>query len=288
MSSSEGTSVTEGKATIYFPSEKGVFYNPPQIPNRDLSVLALRQFAQDWQREAAEKIAKQRERAAARAAKAAEAAEATSEGAGSGDGVPAASGNSASADTATAGAEGGGPSDAQPSASDKIRVLDVMTASGLRALRYTLEVAEVGGVVANDLDPQAVAALRENMRRNGLDEDRIQPSTGDGVAVMQRSKPPEGTRFEAVELDPYGSAAPFLDAAMQSVAEGGLLMVTCTDLAVLCATYPEACHAKCASAARAALRHLRALRRLRAPRPTSKPPLWLWYRHHVSGMAPIL
>ena len=35
-----GAEVTEGKATIYFPSEKGVFYNPPQIPNRDLSVLA--------------------------------------------------------------------------------------------------------------------------------------------------------------------------------------------------------------------------------------------------------
>ena len=46
-----GASVTEGLATVYFPSEKGVFYNPPQIPNRDLSVLVLRHFAQTWQRE---------------------------------------------------------------------------------------------------------------------------------------------------------------------------------------------------------------------------------------------
>ena len=38
---SAGASVTEGRATVYFPSEKGVFYNPPQIPNRDLSVLVL-------------------------------------------------------------------------------------------------------------------------------------------------------------------------------------------------------------------------------------------------------
>ena len=50
--SGDGQSVTEGKATVYFPSEKGVFYNPPQIPNRDLSVLALRHFARQWQREA--------------------------------------------------------------------------------------------------------------------------------------------------------------------------------------------------------------------------------------------
>ena len=33
---------------------------------------------------------------------------------------------------------------------------------------------------------------------------------------------------------PYGTAAPFLDAAVQSIADGGLLAVTCTDLAVLC------------------------------------------------------
>ena len=30
------TSITEGKATIYFASQKGVFYNPPQIPNLSL------------------------------------------------------------------------------------------------------------------------------------------------------------------------------------------------------------------------------------------------------------
>ena len=69
-----GASVTEGLATVYFPSEKGVFYNPPQIPNRDLSVLALRHFAQQWQREVADKNAKAAERQAAKLAKQAAAA----------------------------------------------------------------------------------------------------------------------------------------------------------------------------------------------------------------------
>ena len=104
----------------------------------------------------------------------------------------------------------------------RIRVLDALTASGLRALRYVKEIDEVSSVVANDLEPQAVAALRENVRRNGISEDVIVPSTGDAVDVMHRSKPPDGQRFEAVELDPYGTAAPFLDGAMQCVAEGDL------------------------------------------------------------------
>ena len=52
--SDDGVSVTEGKATIYFPTQKGVFYNPPQVPNRDLSVLALQQFSEEYAAERAD------------------------------------------------------------------------------------------------------------------------------------------------------------------------------------------------------------------------------------------
>ena len=230
-----GASVTEGKATIYFPSEKGVFYNPPQIPNRDLSVLALRHFARQWQREAADKAAQQEAKSAARAAAAAAKSAAAA--------PAAAAPESASEPAASAEPAAPAPASDAPFVPPRLRVLDAMTASGLRALRYTLEVPEVASVVANDVDATALAALRENVRRNGLSEDVVLPSEGDAVAVMASSKPPAGQRFEAVELDPYGTAAPFLDGAVQCVAEGGLLMVTCTDLAVLCATYPEKCHA---------------------------------------------
>jgi tRNA (guanine26-N2/guanine27-N2)-dimethyltransferase len=50
--------------------------------------------------------------------------------------------------------------------------------------------------------------------------------------------------FDVVDLDPYGSPNTLLDAAVQSVAEGGLLMVTATDMAVLCGNTAEACFAK--------------------------------------------
>ena len=60
-------------------------------------------------------------------------------------------------------------------------------------------------------------------------------------------------RVEVVDLDPYGTAAPFIDGAIQSISDGGasfstsrlgltlgLLCVTCTDTAVLAgAQYPE-------------------------------------------------
>ena len=38
----------------------------------------------------------------------------------------------------------------------------------------------------------------------------------------------------SLTADPYGSAAPFLDGAIQALTNGGLLCVTYTDMAVLC------------------------------------------------------
>ena len=32
----------------------------------------------------------------------------------------------------------------------------------------------------------------------------------------------EATRFDCIDLDPYGSAVPFLDAAIGAVADGGM------------------------------------------------------------------
>ena len=51
---------------------------------------------------------------------------------------------------------------------------------------------------------------------------------------------PETLRVDCVDLDPYGTAAPFIDAAVQCVSDGGLLCVTCTDMTVLATNnYPE-------------------------------------------------
>lgn len=57
----------------------------------------------------------------------------------------------------------------------------------------------------------------------------------------------KGHHMNVIDLDPYGSAAPFIDSAVQTISNGGLLCITCTDMAVLCASYPETCYAKYSS-----------------------------------------
>jgi tRNA (guanine26-N2/guanine27-N2)-dimethyltransferase len=51
-------------------------------------------------------------------------------------------------------------------------------------------------------------------------------------------------RFTAIDIDPYGCPNRFLDAALQSVEDGGLLLITATDMAVLAGNTPEACIVK--------------------------------------------
>ncbi|CAH8850012.1 unnamed protein product [Trichobilharzia szidati] len=45
-------------------------------------------------------------------------------------------------------------------------------------------------------------------------------------------------RFNVVDIDPFGTASPFLDSAVQCLHNGGLLCVTSTDMAVLCGSTP--------------------------------------------------
>lgn len=51
-------------------------------------------------------------------------------------------------------------------------------------------------------------------------------------------------RFDVIDLDPYGCPSIFLDSAVQAVKDGGLLLVTATDMAILCGNHSETCYTK--------------------------------------------
>ena len=118
-------------------------------------------------------------------------------------------------------------------------ILDALSATGLRALRYAKEIPFVTSITANDLSDQATASISLNIRYNEL-EDRITAIKSDARAHMyslasqQPPQQPSGHfgRYDVIDLDPYGTAAPFFDAAVQAVNDGGLLCVTCTDSSV--------------------------------------------------------
>ncbi|KAF9870346.1 N2, N2-dimethylguanosine tRNA methyltransferase [Colletotrichum karsti] len=260
--------VKEGKATILVPVEAAgkegkqqVFYNPIQQFNRDLSVLAIRAYGEEViQRKATHPASKRKEKKRRRPA-GDESGERPAKVQVTEDGKPA---ESTTGEAQTAGAEDKTTSDANAKTEEaktsttnegnggeeksnpakpppKFTILDALSASGLRALRYSHELPFVTSVTANDLTKSAVESIKLNAKHNGL-EDKIVANHDDAIAHMYRriaddlskrdrfGNPSKENKYDVIDLDPYGTAAPFIDAAVQAVRDdGGLLCVTCTD-----------------------------------------------------------
>jgi len=202
--------VTEGKATILFPKDH-VFYNPVQQFNRDLSVAVIRAWSEAPQTKTQLRQAAYQERLRSQKTPNGEEATKTSEREHSTEGTR------------------------------KITVLEALSASGLRAIRYALEIPNARTVYANDMSPSAIDAINRNIAHNHLTPEKVQVTCSDANALMYSR---QTKRVDVVDLDPYGTAAPFIDAAIQALASDGLLCVTCTDMSVLAGpAYPEKCFA---------------------------------------------
>jgi len=108
---------------------------------------------------------------------------------------------------------------------------EMTAATGVRGLRLLNETGAFGSFVLSESNPEAFRVLSENARR--LPGARA--FEGDA-----RTPPPE-TPFDYVDLDPYGSPAPFARTALGSVRTGGVVAVTATDMMVLAGAQPVAC-----------------------------------------------
>ncbi|XP_060658052.1 tRNA (guanine(26)-N(2))-dimethyltransferase [Drosophila nasuta] len=211
--------ITERNANII--SGGNVFYNPVQEFNRDLSIAVLNVHFQRLAKERAEKLLKQQQRSKLKQQENGEQLTPTPTEA-----------TSPANNNYVAGTK----------YDDGMRILEALAATGLRSIRYAQEIAGVRQIIANDLSRQAVESINTNVRHNGV-EHLIETSHADAMTLMYTSTAPE-KRFDAVDLDPYGCPNRFLDGAMQCIADGGLLLVTATDMAVLAGNAPEACYVK--------------------------------------------
>ncbi|KAJ3475654.1 hypothetical protein NLG97_g9385 [Lecanicillium saksenae] len=240
------TTVTEGLATILVPQgakvgeDRGevqqVFYNPIQQYNRDLSVLAIKAYGE----EALEK------RKTRKQTKDAKHGKKRKRGDENGTAVEAAEKTEQLEQPAPQ--PGSEPAQEDQSAANPtkpaFKMLDALSASGLRALRYARELPFVTSITANDLSASAAKSIKQNVKHNNV-EDIVSVTNGDALAVMYRTIADslangesnkswkKSSKFDVIDLDPYGTAAPFFDAAVQAVRDdGGLLCITCTDSAV--------------------------------------------------------
>ncbi|KRX01914.1 hypothetical protein PPERSA_05753 [Pseudocohnilembus persalinus] len=128
-----------------------------------------------------------------------------------------------------------------------VTILDALSASGLRTIRFLKELKDVKKVYANDLSEASHKLMMDNFKLNELDLNKIQMTNKDANELMYMLKfqpQKEGDREEVIDvidLDPYGSSVPFLDAAIQCAKTDSLLCITCTDSKVLCGPDQQKC-----------------------------------------------
>jgi tRNA (guanine26-N2/guanine27-N2)-dimethyltransferase len=125
---------------------------------------------------------------------------------------------------------------ASDSSSKKMKFLDGLAGTGIRGLRLAKEL-EVSGdfsVTLNDGNRDAMDLINTNIKLNKL-EDRAS-AVNDNLNTLLTS-----SKFQFIDIDPFGSAVSFFDNAVRGVRSGGLLAVTSTDTAPLCGTYPRTC-----------------------------------------------
>ena len=121
----------------------------------------------------------------------------------------------------------------------EISVCEPLTGCGIRGIRFAVEVEGVRKVFVNDINPEAAKLAQFNVERNKLASSVLVANEDANLFVSRYAAPRK--RFDYIDIDPFGSPVPYLDAALRALRNSGLLALTATDMAPLCGVHPNAC-----------------------------------------------
>jgi len=118
---------------------------------------------------------------------------------------------------------------------------DILAGTGVRSLRLTAELPKgtLRHLVVNDANPLFPTQFGNALKQNKLPTTGIDIHNQDANLLLEQS---EG--FDYIDIDPFGSPNPFIDAATRHLARDGILALTATDTAALAGTSPAACRRK--------------------------------------------
>ena len=108
--------------------------------------------------------------------------------------------------------------------------LDGMAASGIRGIRLALECNY--NVEFCDTSKLAVEAIKDNLKLNNLKSEVFHDDLQNLVKERQ---------YDWIDVDPFGTPAPYLESIIENVNDGGILGIAATDTAVLCGAKPSIC-----------------------------------------------
>ncbi len=112
-------------------------------------------------------------------------------------------------------------------------VLDATAATGIRAIRYAKE-SGIKKPTILEINDIAYKAMKPNLALNKVKADAKNMSVQEFASTTDQ-------RFDFIDLDPFGGITPYIFDLMKITNDGARLMVTATDVAVLCGADSKAC-----------------------------------------------
>ena len=122
-----------------------------------------------------------------------------------------------------------------------MHIADPLAATGVRSVRFLKELSKnkIKKIYTNDYNTDAIKLIKQNLKLNNIkhkNNKKIEIKNEDANLFLLNS-----TGFDYIDIDPFGTPNPFLDAACKRLARKGVLAVTATDTSALCGTFPKAC-----------------------------------------------
>jgi len=122
----------------------------------------------------------------------------------------------------------------------KLKIADPLAASGIRSIRILKELpaSAISKIYINDVSPRAVINIKKNLKQNKISR-KVKVTRQDAnIFLLQNA------HFDYIDIDPFGTPVPFMDAAVKSISKNGILAITATDTAALAGTAVAACKRK--------------------------------------------
>ncbi|MEM2121221.1 MAG: hypothetical protein QXU20_01000 [Candidatus Woesearchaeota archaeon] len=120
----------------------------------------------------------------------------------------------------------------------ELNVLELMAASGIRALRFALQ-TRIKSLEVNDISKECYETIIKNFEMNSIPKekmDKIRFHNLEANSLLLKS-----SSFDYIQIDPFDNLYKFIDLSLRRIKRGGILGLTTTDTATLSGTYKETC-----------------------------------------------
>jgi tRNA (guanine26-N2/guanine27-N2)-dimethyltransferase len=115
----------------------------------------------------------------------------------------------------------------------QLHLLDGLAASGIRGIRLANELVGNFDVAINDYNEEAFLLIKKNISHNKL-KNVVACNKNLNVLLSEN-------KYDYIDIDPFGSPVYFIDSAVRSIYNNGVIACTATDTASLCGVYPNVC-----------------------------------------------